>query len=207
MRRALALLLLATLVVGGSALAARGEPRERFTAQDQARARSMLLRPVDLPGFRPSRPGQESDVYCQALDESDLTLTGKAESPLYGAQVVFVSSFAHIYESVADADASWRRGTSPAGERCIRRELGRDVRLVSFRKRSFPRVAPKTVAYRITGTTQGVEVYVDFIVLQRSRAQAGVVLGAAASPVPADVQTRLARLVAARMAKAMRGAS
>lgn len=204
--RLLALLLVA-LAATGSALAARGDPQERFTARDQARAKTILLGAADLPGFRPARPGPDSDVYCKALDESDLTLAGKAESPVYGAQVVFVSSFAHIYESVADADASWRRGTSTAGESCLRSELGRDVESVSLRRLRFPRLAPKTAAYRVVGTTQGVEFYVDFVVFQRGRAQAGVVLGSALAPVPADVQRRLARLVAARLAKAMRGAS
>jgi hypothetical protein len=206
MRRALVSVLVLTLLAAGGALAGRGDPQERFTTADQKRAKAMLLRASDVPGFMPYSSGPESDAYCKALDESDLTLTGKAESPLFRAQAVAVSSFAHIYGTVADADASWRRGASAAGERCIRRELGRDGTLVSMRRKAFPRAAPKTIAYRLVGALNGVDFYVDFIVLQRTRAQAGIVFGSGLAPVPQDVQVRFARLVGRRMTSAMRGA-
>ena len=101
------------LLVPAAALAAKGDPRKQINAADQARAKTMLLRSSDLPGFRASRTGSnESHPYCGALDESDLTLTGEAESPSFSSAPVFVSSDSSVYESAGDASASWRRGPS-----------------------------------------------------------------------------------------------
>jgi hypothetical protein len=206
-RRVLPLVLTLSMVVTSAALAARGDPQKKLTPADQARAKSMLLRSSDLgPGFAASRDPSESDPYCRALDESDLTLTGESESPNFKRATILVASFAQIYESVADANASWKRGTSPAGERCIRDELGRDGTLVSFRRMSFPRLAQRTIAYRLVGRTQGVKFYLDFIVLQQSRAQAGIAFASAVVPIPKAEQVGLARVVAERTIKAMRGA-
>lgn len=205
-RRIVALALVCFVATTGAALAARGDPQKRFTPADQARAKAMLLRKADLPrGFVASLDTPESDFYCKALDESDLTLTGEAESPNFSRVTVFIASLAQVYESVGDANASWRRGTSPAGERCIRDEFAKDSEFLSLRRLSFPRVAPLTVAYRLTGRTQGVGFYLDFAVLQRSRAQAAIVFGSAVAPVRKAEEVRLARIVAKRMATAMRG--
>jgi len=205
--------LLALLVVSGAALAARGDPQKKITPADQARAKAMLLRKTDLgPGFK-AKPADQSDddFYCKALDESDLTLTGEAESPDFDTDLVFISSIAQVYESVADANTSWRRGTSAAGEKCLsdefRRQLKADgLRVGSFRRTSFPRIADRSIAYRLAASGQGVKVYIDFAVLQESRAQAALFFVSAPTSVAKAEQVRLARIVAGRMAKAMRGA-
>ena len=46
-----------------------------------ALAKAMLLRKADVgPGFKASKPSDdEFDFYCEALDASDLVLTGEAE--------------------------------------------------------------------------------------------------------------------------------
>jgi hypothetical protein len=206
------------LVLGtGTALAARGDPQKELTPADNARARSMLLKRSDLPpGFRGRPAGSdEVDVYCKALDESDLTMTGEAESLRFErAALVSVSSAAQVYATVADASASWRRGTSVAGERCaketLRREFAKEgVRLVSLRRIAPPKVADRSVAYRIelSAETQGVTVrlVIDWVVLMHSRAHAVLFFGAL-SPIPRSEQLPLVRLVAQRMEKAMRGA-
>jgi len=212
----LAGLIAAALVVGASAaLAAHGDAQKKLTPADSARARSMLLRKADLgPGFKASTGSSDDPhLYCKALDESDLTLTGDAESPDFERGLVFVSSTAQVYESVADANASWKRGTSAAGERCarelLRGEFAKDaIRLVSMRRVAFPRVSQRTVAYRVqlTSDAQGttVKVVMDVVVLMRSRAQAALLLGSAFVPVPRADEVRLARLVASRMTKATR---
>lgn len=216
-RRSLAVLLVLLLALvaasmGGAALADRGDPKERFNRADQARAKSMLLRASDLAGFT-ARPGGSSDTdfYCRALDESDLTVTGKAESPQFTAGAAFVTSQAYVYARVADSNASWRRGTSAAGQRCLReglrRELsGTNIKLVSFGKLSFPRLGPRSVAFRVVAAQQGVRIYLDLLAVQNGRAQAAVVLGSGLTPPPRATEVRFGRLVAARMAKAMRGA-
>jgi hypothetical protein len=215
MRRLLAFALLLALVGAGAALAARGDPQKRISPADQARAKAMLVRKSDLPGFRVGPAGTAGDFYCKALDMSDLTLTGKAEGRQLALGTVFVGSSSEVYQSVADAGAAWRRGTSTAGMRCgttlLRREFAKGgARLTSLRKIAFPRVSDRTIAYRVklsVTTAQGVvPLYVDLVGLMRSRAQATVVVGSAlVAPGRAEV-LGLARLVAKRMATAMRGA-
>jgi len=213
MKRLAVALLVASLVGSGVALADRGDPKKKITPADQARAKAMLLRKSDLgPGFK-SKPATstDDDFYCKALDESDLTLTGEAESPDFDSELVFVSSLAQVYESLADANTSWRRGTSAAGEKCLRDEFRRSfkadgLRVLSFRRVPFPRFADRSIAYRLVASSQGIEIHIDIVVLQESRAQAALLLLSAPTPVPKAEEVRLTRVIAGRMAKAMRGA-
>jgi hypothetical protein len=211
-KRLAAALLVLALALAGAGLGARGDPKKRITPADQARAKAMLLRKSDFsPAFRagPASPG--SDFYCAALDESDLTVTGQAESPSFSGGIEFVASTSYVYASRANANASWRRGTSAAGQQCLRRGLqseiqGTRVKLVSFRKLPFPAFAQRSVLYRVVAEQQGgVRVYLDLVALQHSRAQVAVVYGSGLSPPPAAEERRLAKLTAARMAKAMGG--
>lgn len=206
------------LVVGtGTALGARGDPQKELTPADNARARSMLLKKSDLaPGFKgnPASSADDPDFYCKALDESDLTLTGDAESPNFERGLVYVASTAQVYKTVADASASWRRGTSTAGERCARDILRRGfatqgIRLESFRRVSFPKIADRTAAWRIdlSAKSQGMTVplAMDLVALMHARAHV-TVLFVGLEAIPRSEQLPLVRLVAQRMAKAMRGA-
>jgi hypothetical protein len=213
--RSLAVGVLAALVLAGTALADHLDPREQIRTADQARAKAMLVRQSDLPGFQ-QRPSSGADPHltCQGLDESDLTVTGDAEAPNWAASVAFVTSSATVYVSQADAATSWTRGTSPAGTRCLRTELGREfakqgARVVSLRRMPFPSVAQRSAAYRLTleGVAQGqpVNVFVDFVVLKHGRAMVGLVLGSALVQPDRRAEVRLARTLAARMSKAMRG--
>lgn len=172
----------------------------------------MLLRKADLgPEFKATRSSSSDDFYCRALDESDLTLTGEAESPNFQLLLVFASSLSQVYATVADSRTSWRRGTSAAGEKCVRDEFRRLFRsqggiLESFRRLAFPRLAEKSVAYRFVSSVQGVPLYLDVVVLRHGRAQVALLLGSFRVPVPKGEEVRLARLLAGRMSVAMRGA-
>jgi hypothetical protein len=211
---ALALVALAT---AGAALADHLDPKKRITPADQARARAMLLKKTDLPaGFRALPRGSgEPHIDCsQVVSENDLTLTGDAEGLQFVLGAVSVNSASQVYESASDASASWRRGTSPAGTRCLtdllRREFSRQgIRVVSLRKVAFPPVSERTVAYRVTlsaQTSQGpVPIYADVVVLARSRALAQVFVASGLVAPSRAEEIRLARLVAGRMARAMRG--
>jgi hypothetical protein len=215
MRRLVALALALALVASGAALAAKGDPQKRITPADQARAKAMLVRPADIPGAKVIPAGPDTDFYCKALDESDLTITGEATGRQLSVGVTFAGSASQVYESVGDAAASWRRATSAAGVRCaesaLRREFAKQgARLVSLRKIAFPRVAGRTTVYRATlsaTTAQGdVPLYLDLVALMHSRAHASVVVGSALVAPPRSEEVRLARLVAKRMTAAMRGA-
>jgi hypothetical protein len=212
-RRVLSIALLLALVCAGAALAARGDPQKRIIPADQARAKAVLLRTSDFGlGFTALPPSRkEADVYCKALDEADLTLTGEAESPTFQGGVEFVSSVAQVYESAADSAASWKRGTSGAGDACVREQFRRGfqrqgARLERFTRLAFPRLAERSIAYRLVLSSRGVRAYLDVVALKQGRGQAGLLFGSALTPMPKDVEVRLARIVARRMAKAMRGA-
>ena len=214
MRSVVALAALVALAITSVALAARGDPQKRITPADQARAKSMLLRAGDFSVAYVARPSSSagSDFYCSALDESDLTVTGDARSPNFTTTGENVVATANVYESRADSNASWSRGTSAAGVEClrvgIRSELqGAAVRLVSFRKIPFPPRGQRSVAYRAVASQQGIRVYIDVVAMQVSRAQVAVIYSSAlAPPVPSELR-RLSGLVEKRAEKAMRGAS
>jgi len=201
------------LVLTATALAGRGDPKERFTPADQARARAMLLRVGDLNAAYAVHPAPISSggFNCAALDESDLTLTGRGSSPIFTAAGEIVRSSAAVYKTRADADRSWRRAMSPPGEQCERTELRRELqssnmRLVSLKRIPFPSRGTRSVAYRAVATLQGVHVYVDVVSMQISRAEAGVIYVNALAPPPENEFRRLTGLVATRAQKAMRGA-
>jgi hypothetical protein len=205
------------LALTGSAFADHQEPQQRITAADQARGRAMLLKRSDFTaGFRQEAPSNEPDphINCpQSVSEADLTQTGDVEGPSFTRGILSVSSAAQLYESVADASASWRRGTSAAGVECLRSLARRlfatgDVRFVSLRKISFPRSAQRTVAFRIVlsgkAQQQTIKVYGDIVVLMHSRAHTQVTAISPFQPFPRGDLVAFARVVSGRMATAMR---
>ena len=215
-RRLLVVGSIVALVASATASANHLDPRKNIRPADQARARAMLLKTADVgPGYTVNRsPSPEVEIDCAGLDESDLTLTGEAESPSFTRGLAFLSSNAQVYESTGDATASWRRGTGAAGSKCIQATLRREfalqgARLTSFKKVAFPRVAAATAAYRVVvvAQSQGVEVtvFVDLVVLLQSRAQAALFFGSGLAPTPRAEELRLARLTGKRMTAAMRG--
>lgn len=211
-RRALVILIVLGLVGAGTALAGRGDPQKRIVPADQARAKAMLLRASDLGlGFRASPTSSGPDLYCKALDESDLTLTGKAQSPTFVGGVQSFASVSQVYESRADSSASWRRATSSAGISCLRRQFLRlfaaqGGQLESFQRIPFARLAERSVAYRLTVVAQGISAYLDVVGLKQGRAQSSLLMVSALTPVSNEQAVRLARVVAGRLKSAMRGA-
>ena len=211
--RLVGFLVLVALVAAGAAFAGRGDPQERFTRADQVRAKAMLLRPSDLSPVYAAQPAPSSagGAYCAALDESDLTLSGRGNSPIFTTTGEFVRSTASVYATRADANASWTRGSSPAGEQCLRVALRADLRsssmrLVSLKRVPFPTRGTRSAAYRAVATFQGVRFYVDVVAMQISRAVAGVLYVNALAPPPQGEVRRLTGLVATRAQKTMRGA-
>jgi hypothetical protein len=208
-----AVALVLALVVTATALAGRGDPKERFTPADQARARAMVLRVGDLNPAYAVHPAPVSTggSYCAALDESDLTLTGLGSSPIFTSTGEFVRSTTAVYATRADANESWRRAMSPAGEQCQRTQLRTELqsstmRLVSLKRIPFPSRGTRSVAYRAVATLQGVHFYVDVVSMQVSRAEAGLIYVNALAPPPQSEVKRLTGLIATRAQKAMRGA-
>ena len=120
-------------------------------------------------------------------------------------------STAALYETRADANKSWQRALSPAGEQCQRTELRAELqssamRLISLKRIPSPSRGTRSVAYRAVATLQGVRFYVDVVSMQVSRAEAGVIYVNALAPPPQSEVRSLTGLVATRAQKAMRGA-
>ena len=216
-RRLLAFALLLALLPVGSAFANHFDPKRKIRQADQARAKAMLLRTSDLgPGYTSGSSGGSAHLNCAPLDESDLTVTGEAESPTWIGGLTIIVSYANVYTSVSDANASWRRSTSTAGRRCVATEFQRLAgpnggRLVSLKELSFPQVAPRTVVYRLVfelrAQGSGSRLTVDLVALSRTRAQAYFLVGSVVSAPAKAEELRLARIVAGRMATAMRASS
>ena len=214
-QRLLAVALLLLLAGSTVAFAHHLDPKKQIRPADQAKARAMLVRKSDLgPGVTP-QPTNTPDTHltCEGLDESDLTVTGEAESPTWAHGVGFVATVVNVYATVADANASWARGTRGAGTRCLRDQLADEfatqgVALESLRNVAFPRLAERTVAYRVTlsGTVQGttVRVVIDLVILKHSRAQAALYFGSAFAPAAKADEVALARVTARRMAAAFK---
>jgi hypothetical protein len=212
------------LIGSGSALAADGEPRHALTKKDQATARSIVLKRADLgAGFvakkRTDDDGTPKGARCGALDESDLTVTGDAESPDFqlanGPLFVTVGSTALVYRTLREANASWRRGTSTQTATCladiVRLSAPADqkITVVSSKRVAFPGIAPKATAFRLVVTIavgdRKVRAYVDAVVLQHGRLQSGLLFTSIGMPVGQADQVALASVVAKRLAKATGG--
>lgn len=213
-----AFVLLTALVLAGAAAAADGEPRKALTKKDQATARSIVLKRTDLgPGFTATKRVDDEALpegaRCDELDESDLTVSGDAESPDFrlaaAGAFVTVGSSANVYRTLREANISWRRGTSKQTLTCLGDIVrlsaapGQKITIVSSAKMPFPALAPRTSAYRLVvtiaaGTTR-VRAYVDAIVLQRGRIQSVLLFTSLGTPVGQAERLALAGVVAGRM--------
>ncbi len=209
-RRVAVVALVVALVAAGTALAGRYDPRRKLTPADQARAAAMLLRTTDLGrGYSPlPGPSTWTPQKCAALDESVLTLTGERFAPSWTARNALVVAVARVYASVADADRSWRLELGPVGVKCQSAPSGGAP--VTISPMTIPALAPRTIALRMHFTAAiggGVRSVGDVIALQRGRGRITfAIVTPTKSPPSRALELRLARILAARQATAMRGA-
>jgi hypothetical protein len=213
---------LVALAVTPVAWGADGEPKKALTSKGNATARSVVLKRGDLSTAFTlhARPDEDlpKGVRCGALDESDLTITGEAQSPDFQLSqpglFVTIGSTTNVYRTLGEAGKSWKRGTSAKTTTCLADIVrlsaprGQRVSIVSAKRLTFPKVAPMTSAFRVVATlTIGgnrVRAYVDAIILQHGRVQSGVVFTSLGRPVGQADELGLAGLVADRMARANR---
>lgn len=221
-RRRLAILLLACLVAPALALAADTDPKKKLTPADQAKARSIVLKRSDfVAGWKRVPPSPDSDLTCPGFDPdgSDLTLTGDAEADFEHTQgLPAVFSFAEVYVSKADALASWTRTVKPAIARCVAHffregveEEGGKVTIVKQGRIAYPKVAPRTAAFRVVArltveqpgqAPAKVPVTIHLIALGHGRGEAGLMTMGIGNGVPAADLRAFAKLMAARLAAA-----
>lgn len=222
MRVLLLALLTVALAAPGAALAADGQPKKALTKAGQTTARSVVLKRGDLgTGFASIARDKDQHLpkgaRCGALDETDLTVTGDAASPDFrlasGPVLVTVGSTAQVYRTLREANASWSRGSTSQTTTCLGDIIrlsagqGQKITVVSAKKIPFPSVSPKTAAYRIVvnvtvGGNQRVRAYIDAVILQHGQIQSGLLFTSFGSPVGDPDRIALAKVVAARMARA-----
>ena len=160
MNRLLAALLVLCIAVPAVALAADTDPKKKITAADQAKARSIVLKRTDFAaGWKKVPPSPDSDATCPGFnpDESDLTLTGEAESDFERLQgLLVVGTASEIYATKEDAVKSWTRSDKPATARCLgyffkqgQTTKTTKVTIVSAGRMAFPKLAPRTTAFKV----------------------------------------------------------
>jgi hypothetical protein len=207
------------LALAAPALGADGEPKKALTAKGQAIARSIVLKRSDLSaGFVPHKPSDSTrpkGARCGAVDESDLTVTGDADSPDFSLDrlAVAIGSSASVYRSLRDSNTAWRRAGTAAAVQCfadlvrLTAPAAQQVKIVSAKRIPFPKVAPKVLAYRVVATlkvgpSRTVRAYFDAVLLQRGRVQSALVVTSLGAAVPVSQERVLAGILAGRMAKA-----
>jgi hypothetical protein len=215
------LFVLAVLAVPALALAAGTDPQKQIDPGDQRKAASIVFRKADfpVPGWK-RVPNNSSHLSCPGYnpDESDLVLTGEAEAGFAsGEGIPSFNSSSSVYKTEHDALASWTRSVKPALAACVSRTLkqgfsgsGAKVTVLSQGQIAFPKLSPRTAAYRVAfnvsytaaGNTTTVPFVVYLIALGSGRSDVGVMVAAAKKSLPtADLRT-LASLVARRLAAA-----
>lgn len=219
MSRRLALVLLVVLAVPALALAADTDPKRKINPADERKAASIVLKKTDFAAGwkRTTTPSDDENVSCSFYDPdgSDLTLTGDAEAEFERTGgFPSVLSYADIYATNKDAAAAWSRTVKPALARCIAQffqkevsEPGTKVTVVNHGRIAFPRVAPRTAAFRInvkmvvseSGKTVTVPLTLHIVVVGRGRTEAGYLTFAPSPGVGAADLRAFAALLAERM--------
>jgi hypothetical protein len=218
--RRLALLLAAVLAVPALALAADSDPKRKIDPADERRAAAVVLKRADLSaGWKKTASSStDDDLVCSyyAPKGSDLTLTGDAEAEFErtgGFPTVY--SYVDVYATPKDAAAAWTRTVKLAAARCFadvfKKESASDpttkVTGIKYGKLAFPKVAPRTAAFRVTltvavtqnGQTQTVPLALHIVVVGRGRAEGGLMTFAPAPGVATADLRAFARLMADRM--------
>jgi hypothetical protein len=161
--RLLAVLAVLCVCVPAVALAAADtDPKKKLNAADQARARSVILKRTDFAaGWKKVPNSPESDESCPGFNpnNSDLTLTGEGQAEFeHGESLASLASYSEVYVTKEDATASWTRNVKPALVRCLGHflrlgveEEGGSFQVVSQGRIAFPKLAPRTAAFRLVG--------------------------------------------------------
>ena len=220
MSRRLAVLLLLALVVPALALAADTDPKRKINAADERKAASIVFKRTDFTaGWKrtATSSSNDSDLSCSFYhpDGSDLTLTGDAEAEFERTGgFPSVLSYADIYATAKDAAAAWSRTVKPALARCLAQffqsevaEPGTNVTVVNFGRMAFPKVAPRTDAFRInvkmavteSGQTATLPLTLHIVVVGRGRAEAGFLTFAPSPGIAAADLRAFGKLLAERM--------
>ncbi|MGZ4388224.1 MAG: hypothetical protein ACXVZL_02460 [Gaiellaceae bacterium] len=197
-----------------SAAAPPADPVQKHTAKDVAAARSVLLVRADLGAQWQAVKGKVAALTCPSFQPTlkGVVETGAAASPNFSAgnSGPFVTQIAWVYRTAAQASTLWRRVVGAGLERCLADAVTsgstKDVTFTVEKRLRFalPRLVARAAGYRVLATAattgQTVDVVYDMVVLGRGRAVTAITLAEFSGPVPAELELRLARRTAARLA-------
>ncbi|HSL64305.1 MAG TPA: hypothetical protein VK874_06560 [Gaiellaceae bacterium] len=215
LRRLVALLTLAALLVGVGTASAR-DPRleqQRLTPADMRLAKRAVLQRGDLAaGWRSLRVGQTEGerLQCDGFDPdfSRFVLTGRAITAFAHPEGASLTAAVEVYRTRADAAGDFRVGTQPGVVRCLRGLLDDafgagtvPLRVRSARRVSAPRLGERTAAYRVVATLtangRSIPLYLDVLVFGRGRSLASLLAVSAYNPM--GDRLVLARTMVSRM--------
>jgi hypothetical protein len=194
------------------------DPKKRYNAADQARARAIRISRDDLgAGDWRVEPSSKQDVElagCKQPNLSDLVLTGEAKNPDFSRNGSFVSSEAEVWANERDAGKSWNRSMHWPIERCLvaslKQGMGADPRVtltvLSSGSVRTAKLAPRTFAYvlrfRIKGPGATINGRLAVYAFGFGRAEGSLLLvslGKPAQPISAALERRLAGALAQRL--------
>lgn len=223
MRRRLLIFVLAVLALPALALAADTDPKKQINPVDQRNAASIVLKRTDfVPGWRkvPNTPDSGEDVSCPGYnpDQSDLILTGEVEATFQRTTAVpSVTSFSNVFKTDRDALVSWTRSVKPALARCVGQFLKQGIEegggkstIVKQGQIAFPKLAPRTAAYRVVvnlsvteaGKATKVPFTLHLVALGNGRGDTGLMTIGLGNGIPGADLRAFAKLLAGRLAAA-----
>jgi hypothetical protein len=217
MTRPIALLLVAAvlpLAPAAAGMAGGGGYQIRFNPADQAAARAVVIRRVDLGSSSwqggAEKPDLSAGPTCPNYHPkvSDLIITGAARTEFRQAGFDFGSQ-AGILKTRRMVALDWRRSVlAPGPVPCLRRTtqkgLGSNAKVVSYTKLPFPHYAPYTALFRgvirVQAQGQTVHLLTDLVLLGRERTEItlSVVGPAEAKKQISAAERRLGRVLLAR---------
>jgi hypothetical protein len=216
MLRRLTLAIAVAVTVTGAALAANPhDPQKRFTAADQAWARTLLLKRADLSGAGwKSQKSTDNNSTCKSFnpDESKLVETGEQDSAEFTRVGGFVTSTAAIFRTAKDAQTGWNLEVRPQLLDCLAEALDQTspgnatVRIVSRGRLAYPHLAPRTAAFyvKLAFNVQGIKFGADLRVVCLGKGRANLALmtlspGKPLLPLPAGLDRTLATKLTQRL--------
>jgi hypothetical protein len=193
-----------------AALAADKQPI-RFNAADQAAAKAVTLKAADLhPIWKggAKKPDLTPEDDC-SYKRSDLVLTGAAKSE-FKMQGASITSESNVLQTPAMVAAEWRRSVGSSSYMACARKVVMEsdepnVKFVSFKKLSFPKLAQYSTRYRMVAdygdAGSSVRVLVDLVVLGHGRTEISLILSVPyANRASADLAERqLAKVLISRI--------
>jgi hypothetical protein len=212
-RAAVLLAAVVAAVVFVSAAVAAENYTFRFTAADQAAARSTVIRRADLGNSARwkgglTKPDLSAPPACMGKPKlSDLVVTGAAESK-YSGSAIWFDSEVELLQTVRMVSVDWQRFLrTPNFLSCVRSEVAKAQRIGkvgSIRWIAFPHIASRVRAFRLIIDVRvsggAVRFFYDSVIIGSGRTEITLTTFApqAASAAVFAAEERLARTLANR---------